>query len=86
MLVFLFIKIFFCENTLPFDHIFTHIIHAAADVVNLPSYTPWWYHQIVVGARNVLILPSQPKQIVSYLLWGNLWLSIQTYSILRLEW
>lgn len=45
------------HDTLPWDHSFTHILHAATDSTIGPSLTPLQrYDQIVYGTRNILNL------------------------------
>jgi len=45
------------RNSLPWDHQFTHVLHAATDSTQGPSLTPRQrYDQIVDGTRNILDL------------------------------
>ncbi len=45
------------RDTLPWDHTFTHVLHAATDSTNGPCLTPLRrYDQIVEGTRNILDL------------------------------
>jgi UDP-glucuronate decarboxylase len=45
------------RNTLPWDHNFTHVLHAATDSTIGPTLTPQQrYDQIVDGTRNILDL------------------------------